>query len=75
MLRRWLWSPVVTVVQVPQCSCNRCFGNGCAPRCSYCPPRFGYSSCCNNNNFSCCGFRFRRSVEQVVKAETSEYSK
>uniref|UniRef100_A0A1I7UB76 CC domain-containing protein n=1 Tax=Caenorhabditis tropicalis TaxID=1561998 RepID=A0A1I7UB76_9PELO len=63
----------VTVVRVPNnngCSCNSCYGNGCAPRCSYCPNNFGwngYSSCCNNNNFSCCGYRYRRHA-----AETSE---
>ncbi|EFO90071.1 hypothetical protein CRE_10756 [Caenorhabditis remanei] len=46
--------PQVTVVSVPNnnngCSCNPCYGNSCAPRCSYCPNNFGYSSCCNNNS-------------------------
>ncbi|CAP22990.1 Protein CBG01621 [Caenorhabditis briggsae] len=63
--------PKVTVVSVPNnngCSCNPCFGNGCAPRCNYCPGSYGYSSCCNNNNFSCCGFRFRRAVESAKEA-------
>ncbi|PIC35318.1 hypothetical protein B9Z55_014712 [Caenorhabditis nigoni] len=67
----------VTVLSIPNnnngCSCNSCYGNGCAPRCSYCPNNFGYSnSCCNNNNFSCCGYRFRRSSAPAIASETSD---
>ncbi|EFO93192.1 hypothetical protein CRE_10199 [Caenorhabditis remanei] len=68
--------PRVSVIRLPnnnRCSCNPCFGNGCAPRCSYCPNNFGYSSCCNNNNFSCCGYgyRYRR---QAISAAASDVS-
>ncbi|EGT46924.1 hypothetical protein CAEBREN_05210 [Caenorhabditis brenneri] len=69
--------PQVTVVSVPNnnngCSCNSCYGNGCAPRCNYCPNfgNFGYSSCCNNNNFSCCGYRYRRHAAPEITEESS----
>uniref|UniRef100_A0A8R1EH17 Uncharacterized protein n=1 Tax=Caenorhabditis japonica TaxID=281687 RepID=A0A8R1EH17_CAEJA len=61
--------PQVTVIRLPnnnRCSCNSCFGNNCAPRCSYCPRYFGNSGCCNNNNFSCCGYRFRRAISETA---------
>ncbi|CAI2352592.1 unnamed protein product [Caenorhabditis sp. 36 PRJEB53466] len=61
--------PQVTLVQIPSnngCSCSPCFQPICPPRCNSCPPPpiiIGLSSCCNDNNFSCCGFRHRRHLK------------
>ncbi|PIC35317.1 hypothetical protein B9Z55_014711 [Caenorhabditis nigoni] len=68
--------PQVTVVQIPNnnngCSCNPCSGPICPPVCNSCPPQpifIQQPSCCNQNNFSCCPFRFRR---HNTAAETTE---